>query len=214
MITYHKIQTVFLRDPDTNFKKLLEGQFAKPEFEYLANNQWHWTEKVDGMNIRVMFTGEKVYLAGKSDNAAIHPHLTEQLQSLFPLDKMQSVFGSSETGESLGICLYGEGFGAGIQSGGYYQQNKDFILFDVKIGDLWLERPNIEDVANKLDCRIVPVVGTGSLSEAVEFARTGYKSTIANEAHVAEGLIMKPTTELINRRGERVISKIKFKDFS
>jgi hypothetical protein len=66
MDIYHKIQTVFLRNTEDNFKSLLEGQFAKPEFEFLANNQWDWTEKVDGMNIRVMFNGEKVYLAGKT----------------------------------------------------------------------------------------------------------------------------------------------------
>ena len=56
METYHKIQTVWLRDPDNRYKTLLEGQWATPEFEYLANNEWTFTEKVDGTNVRVMFT--------------------------------------------------------------------------------------------------------------------------------------------------------------
>lgn len=214
METYHKIQTVFLRDPETKFKKLLEGQFAKPEFEFLANNKWHWTEKVDGMNIRVLYNGERVSYAGKSDNATLHPHLTERLQALFTGSKMEDLFGSAENGNQVQVCLYGEGYGTGIQSGGYYKDSKDFILFDVKIGSLWLERADVCDIAQKLGCEVVPVVGTGTLLEAVEFARTGYNSTIAKDTHVAEGLIMKPATELFNRRSERVITKIKFKDFS
>ena len=48
MKEYHKIQTVYLRDPETKFRILLEGQYATPELEYLAQNKWTWTEKVDG----------------------------------------------------------------------------------------------------------------------------------------------------------------------
>ncbi|MBU1082564.1 MAG: hypothetical protein KKB59_18905, partial [Spirochaetes bacterium] len=48
MQKYHKIQTVFKRDPETKFKTLLIGDFALPEFEYLKNNLWVYTEKVDG----------------------------------------------------------------------------------------------------------------------------------------------------------------------
>lgn len=40
MKEYHKIQTVFLRNPETKFKTLIEGQFSLPEFEYLKNNLW------------------------------------------------------------------------------------------------------------------------------------------------------------------------------
>lgn len=45
MKEYHKIQTVFLRDPNTKFKTLLEGEFALPEFKYLANNEWVFTNQ-------------------------------------------------------------------------------------------------------------------------------------------------------------------------
>lgn len=37
---YHKIQTVFKRNPATNYKTLLMYEWSKPEFEYLAKNQW------------------------------------------------------------------------------------------------------------------------------------------------------------------------------
>jgi hypothetical protein len=90
----------------------------------------------------------------------------------------------------------------------------DFILFDAKIGGWWLARPNLEDVADKLGVGIVPVIGKGSLLEAVEYVKNGYKSTIAhNRAHEAEGLIMKPEVDLFNRHGYRIVAKIKARDF-
>jgi hypothetical protein len=216
MIEYHKIQTAYLRDPDTNFKSLLEGQWSKLEFGYLANNDWEWTEKVDGMNIRVMWDGSTVKFAGKSDNAQIHPDLFRVLIETFTAQKMGAQFGvfDPESVTPIEACLYGEGYGAGIQKGGNYRPDKSFILFDVKVGDTWLERNNVADVANGLGCDMVPVVGIGTLSDAVEFAKSGYDSICAQTSSSAEGLIMRPLAELRNRRGERVITKIKYKDFS
>jgi hypothetical protein len=90
----------------------------------------------------------------------------------------------------------------------------DFILFDCKVDTWWLTRESIEDIATKLEIQIVPIIGKGKLLDAVEFVKRGYKSTIAeNKDYIAEGLIMKPSVELFNRKGERIISKIKYKDF-
>ncbi len=214
MNTYHKIQTVFLRDPATQHKTLLEGVYAKPDFEYLAYNEWQCTEKIDGTNIRVMWDGINVSYNGKTDNAQIHADLMRHLYEEFTAEKMTAQFGSDSGFELYKpICLYGEGYGAGIQSGGYYRQDKAFILFDVKVGDTWLERPNVEDVAAGMECPIVPILFTLTLPEAVEKVRKGFFAASAREDHTAEGLVMRPTSELFNRFGERVITKLKYKDF-
>jgi hypothetical protein len=212
MKEYHKIQTVFLRNPGSNHKTLLEGQWAKPEFDFLQNAEWIWTEKIDGTNIRVMWDGQTVRFGGKTDNASILMFLLKVLQDTFTPERLAEQFGSEQTS----VCLYGEGYGAKIQKfGGHYiPAGTDFILFDCKVGDWWLERESLQEIASNLRIDIVPIVGQGSLLEAIEFARTGYKSVIAqNSDFVAEGLIMKPKVELFNRKGERVVSKIKFKDF-
>lgn len=109
MKEYHKIQTVFLRDPQTNYKTLLEGEFALPEFEYLADNEWMFTEKVDGTNTRVMFDGQQITFGGKTDNAQIPALLVTRLQNVF-LPQLE-IF---KTKFIDGICLYGEGYGAKI----------------------------------------------------------------------------------------------------
>jgi len=207
-IEYQKIQTVFLRDPEANFKRLREGQFAKPEFEFLQALEWLWTEKIDGANIRVMWDGEAVRFGGKTDRANIPATLVARLQDLFTPDKFRASFD-----DGAPVCLYGEGFGAGIQRGGaYIPDGVDFILFDVRVGDVWLEWTNVCDVARKLDIRAVPVVGAGPLLGAVECARGGLASTIGTAQ--AEGLVMRPAVTLCDRFGKRILAKIKTRDFA
>lgn len=219
MIEYHKIQTVFLRSPETKYKELMEGVWALPEFEVLKDLQWTWTEKIDGTNIRILWDGINVRFGGKTDDAQIAAFLLKVLQATFTKEKMTAVFGNADDvlpGSPLPqVCLYGEGYGAKIQKGGNYMPDRtDFILFDSKIEGWWLTRPSIEDIATKLGIPIVPIIGTGTLWQAVQFVKNGYKSTIAhNKEYPAEGLIMKPPVELFNRNGERIISKIKFRDF-
>ncbi len=211
MNEYHKIQTVFKRDPMTKFKTLLEGEYSMPEFEYLQNNEWMFTEKVDGTNIRVMYNGiGQIKFGGKSDNAQIPSHLINELNELFNTPDMKISF--SEIFGNEMACLYGEGYGAKIQKGGgNYRQDQGFVLFDVKIGDWWLQQKDVEDIASKLNIDIVPFVGKGTLGTMINWARTGFKSYWGD--FKAEGLVAKPATELIARRGDRIITKIKCKDF-
>jgi hypothetical protein len=217
MVTYHKIQTVFLRSPESNFKNLMEGQWALPEFQALQNIEWVWTEKIDGTNIRIIWDGFNVRFGGKTDDAQMPTFLLKVLQDTFTPEKMAAQFGKgfTEQDEKIEVCLYGEGYGAKIQKGGNYLPDRtDFILFDAKVQNWWLTRDSIEDISTNLEIPIVPIIGKGTLLDAVEYCKKGFKSTIAhNKNYDAEGLIMKPSVELFNRRGDRIVSKIKFKDF-
>lgn len=204
---YHKIQTVYMRDMESRRKTLLPGRFSTPEFEYLKDNQWVWTEKVDGTNIRVMVHDGKVSFGGRPDNAQIPAPLVERLRCIFdPIqDNMRMIFPD-------GGCLYGEGFGAKIQKGGgNYGARQDFVLFDVRVGRWWLERNNVASVAMQLGLNIVPIVGHGTLAEMVEFVKAGIKSTWGD--FLAEGVVARPCVELITRGGHRVITKLKSRDF-
>lgn len=208
MNEYHKIQTIFKRDMQNKGKTLLEGQWTLPEFEYLASNIWAFTEKVDGTNIRVMLNDGRITFGGKTDAAQIPAQLVMRLNDKFlPLaDKMQDTFGCD-------ACLYGEGYGAKIQKGGgNYREDQDFVLFDVKIGDWWLQREGVEDVARKLSIDVVPIIGYGTLHDAVSEAKSGIVSMWGN--FQAEGIVARPTTELKTRSGHRIITKIKCRDFS
>ena len=51
---YHKILSLFKRDMEGN-KKFIIGKWTTDELKFLKDNDWVWTEKVDGTNIRVMW---------------------------------------------------------------------------------------------------------------------------------------------------------------
>ena len=100
---------------------------------------------------------------------------------------------------------------AGIQNGGNYRPEQSFVLFDVRIGDLWLRRKDVEDLASQLGIEVVPLCGSGTLDEMVAQCQKGFNSAWGN--FQAEGLIAKPQVELCSRHGERVITKLKCRDF-
>ena len=210
MNEYHKIVTLFERDPATKFRTLLADKYALPEFEFLEHNEWVFTEKVDGTNIRVMVNplGDgRVRFGGKTDAAQIPAFLVDRLNERFltQADELAEMFPD-------GGCLYGEGYGTKIQKGGgNYRDDQDFVLFDVKVGDWWLERHNVEDVAGKLGLDTVPIIGTGTLLEMVAKAHGGFDSVWGSFR--AEGIVARPKTELRTRSGHRIITKIKYKDF-
>jgi len=207
---YHKIQTVYKRDSSVpgKIKPLIEGQYSIPEFEYLATNTWVWTEKIHGANIRVIWDHEieRVKFRGKTDDAQIPTILYERLEDLLPAEKFKSVF------PGYSACLYGEGLSKGIGWTSKYTSNEpSIVLFDVKVDIWWLERENVEDISNKLDISITPILGEGNLSSAIEVTRNGFNSTWGD--FIAEGLVMRPKVELQTRGGERIITKVKYKDF-
>lgn len=208
MSKYHKIDTVFKRDPETKHKRLILGDYSIPEFKYLAGNEWVWTEKVDGTNIRIMLSpyGELVF-GGKTDDAQLYAPLVARLQELFLPQKlfMQTMFPE-------GVTLYGEGYGARIQKGGgNYLPHVDFVLFDVKIGYWWLQRDAVHEIGKKLGLMVVPIIGAGTLPDMVDFVRSGFKSWWGD--FFAEGVVARPRVELRDRANRRIITKLKHKDF-
>lgn len=208
MKEYHKIHTVYKRDPETNFKDLLLNQFSTPEFEYLKDNIWVFTEKIDGTNIRVLFDGEEIAFRGKTDNAQIPVFLLERLKEIFlpQLAVFKEIFTDTQ------VCLYGEGYGAKIQKGGgNYRKDQSFVLFDVRIGEWWLQRKDVEETAERLTIDVVPIIGQGTLSDMTTLARKGFHSAWGD--FTAEGIVAKPLVELKTRSGQRIVTKLKYHDF-
>ena len=129
------------------------------------------------------------------------------------LNTQFNVYELDETKIPKRYTLYGEGFGAGIQSGGYYRKDNSFIGFDVKVDDMYLLRENRDEIFNKLGVDIVPFVGKFTIDEAIEYVKKGFNSNIAEETHLAEGLVLRTPMGLKTRRGERIIFKVKTCDF-
>ena len=204
---YHKIEGLFRRSEET--KKLMEGTFRNPAIEFLKDNTWDFTEKIDGTNIRIIWDGHKVEFRGRTDRAQIPSDLLNRLIELFGGDANEQIF-EQNFGERQ-VILYGEGYGAKIQNGGNYKNTQDFILFDVMIGSNFQSRETIEEVAKMFNLDVVPIVLKGTIRDGIDFVKSYPDSTIGTAK--MEGLVGRPFVELRDRCGNRIIVKIKVDDF-
>lgn len=221
MKPYHKIKTLWKRDPDNRYKTLLENKWATPYFQYLKDIEWMWQEKIDGTNIRAIYCPQTdiVEFRGRTDKAQIPPYLLEVLQENIDSHFFNDAFDLGKSGDAP-ITLYGEGFGERIQKIGHLYGPPNFCLFDVRIGDYWMDQSFVEEVAYELPSPLTsaPVVGFGPLKSAISFTERGFSSDFSNHSEhgdrfPAEGLIVRPLLELLDRSGNRIIGKIKHRDF-
>ena len=169
------------------------------------------TEKVDGTNIRIGWDGHRITYAGRTDKAEIPRELSDSLTNTFCTPEMEYVF--EQLFDDKTCILFGEGYGAKIQSGGDYSPTQKFILFDVQIDCFYLSRENVADIASKLGLDVVPVVFRGTLDEAITFVSEHHMSTLGNGKHEMEGLVLQPAGEVLyDHRMKPVKCKCKYRD--
>lgn len=211
MTEYTKIETIYERDMEGT-KKLIEGKFRNETVEFLKDNRWIGTEKIDGTNVGIVWDGHKVSYQGRTERAQIPTHLMNKLIEMFGGTVNEEVF-EQKFGE-MQVILFGEGYGAKIQKGGgNYRSDVSFILFDAYLpeSNLWLKRDAVEDIAKTFGIDAVPIVYEGDLASAVEFVKSKPKSTIGTSD--MEGIVCKPAVDMLDRMGRRLVVKIKVCDF-
>lgn len=214
---YPKIYSPFQRfhaGPERN--KLNRDLWLRPEFEALKDLAWEWTEKIDGTNVRVIWDGHKVRFGGRTDDAQMPIALLDVLTEMFPEELMENQF------KGAPATLYGEGYGAKIQKGGgNYRPDPGFVLFDVLVPDSsgntdlgywWLRRQDVVAVATGLGIDMVPLIMVDNIPAAIKAVTLGMPSTWGD--FPAEGLVGKPPLGILGRDGDRLMVKIKAKDFS
>jgi hypothetical protein len=217
---YHKIDTIFERDPKT-FKirydsdlgyghKLAKTIFSIPK-------TWEWTEKIDGTNIYISYKdpnrNSDFYVGGRTEEAEIPKAIDCYIHDCVRLSSLKEIFGDKH------VVIYGEGYGGKIQAGdkdkkrgGKYNDQERFIVFDILVkGKYWLSRENIVDVCEKLKLDVVPFVGEFSIGEATQIVRNGLTSKLADVQ--AEGLVGRTSVPIFDTEHERLICKLKTKDF-
>lgn len=187
------------------------------------------------------YTGVRFSVAfkGKTDNANLCKTLVPFYEEHYPNEKVFNALGIKEfipleefpehkwyiskenpipdvTKVPKMYTIYAEGYGVSIQSGGgYIKDHTELIGFDVKVNDTYLLRENRDEILNKLGMPIVPFIGQFTIDEAIEYVKKGFKSTISQDKNlIAEGLVLRTPLGLKNRRGDRIIVKVKYKDFA
>jgi len=215
MKRYSKIETLFKRGDDGKVTR----EYRLPEFEMIKPESWIFTEKIDGMNIRISLSSTGLDVRGRSDAAQIPEQLMAYIDSkLWDLDRWKDVFPDIISGEAgvsalSNVTLFGEGYGPKIQSGGEYAPEQRFVLFDVRVGEWWLNWGDVKDVAGKmgidhvLECSII---NPKFVKESVAY---GFPSLFAEGDRDIEGIVARLDPQLRLRNGSRLMWKLKTKDF-
>lgn len=170
---------------------------------------------------------------GKTDNASIPPILFKHLQKNFPTDRVLAALGLKNyipveefeerrwlkegIAKAPKYTVYGEGYGKSVQKCGvrYIKDNAGFILFDVKVNELYLLPEVAKEIAQKLGCPYVPELEPMSIDEAIELCKKTFLSKISEDPTlVAEGVVLKTPVGLLDRSGKRIIVKVKCEDFA
>lgn len=220
MLEYPKIETLYNRDDKFKVKT---DEFRLSEFGLI--NQWLITEKIDGTNIRVMIDHGRITFGGRTDNAQIPTFLLATLQSIFTEEAYLTAFLTLDAKLPEQVCLFGEGYGEKIQKvGSRYRKGTSFRLFDVWVDGWWLNWSDVEDVARKLGIQTVPVLAhvwvrdVPDSYENLQFMFPMSTSMVAgtegDPTLQAEGVVARTDPLLFDRRGHRVMWKLKFKDFA
>ena len=214
MRTYFKIDTVFKRAEDGTHK--LTREWCNPLVDYLKNNEWEFTEKIDGTNTPVHWDGHNITYGGRTEDAVVPEKVREALDEIFDeaeIQVIEQMFGEKE------VTFYGEMYGGDISKKhkgvAYACKKESYILFDIQVGDVWLSRENVLDIGKKLGIDVVPTYMTGTLSYGVNVIERG----VAEELHslrgnrMIEGFVARPMVRVFDWKGRPVCVKIRVDDF-
>lgn len=204
---YEKINTLFKRDKEKDFT-IIPGDYSTPEMNNVI--LWSVSEKIDGMNIRVIFTREGIEFRGRTDNAQIPGNLLKYLMKTFTAEGLSEVF---DLEKAERVILYGEGYGPKIQKGGKYRDDVSFILFDVLIDDIWMKEEDVTRFANNLDIDRAPLLGKMIHEDVVEFVKSRPESKAGKPGTIMEGVVCRSEPLMLDRMGRRVIFKLKVEDY-
>lgn len=229
---YPKILAPFKRETNKS-KYVNESLWSKPEFKMLKDVEWVWTAKADGTSIKLYWNGDKVQFFGHTDKSQLSKLTLDYLNKTFGTPEAESVFeslyGSNE------VNVYGE-FCSKEMNEDYGHQNGMFYVFDVQnaTSGKWWDRNSVVEFADSFDIQAVPIMLKGTIDKAVSFVRlanrtwnkdfkTSYfisnkeKSYLVDcpfsESAKLEGLVGRLPYELLDANGERIITKVKCKDY-
>ncbi|KKN89774.1 hypothetical protein LCGC14_0236200 [marine sediment metagenome] len=139
----------------------------------------------------------------------------ETFISLFDQDDLEKRF------EALGlpeVVVFGEAYGGKIQGmQETYGDQIKFIVFEVKIGDMWLSVPQAADVALQLNLEFVHYARVSTDIEVLNSLRGAFSvqagRNLGKMDKRREGIVLRPLIEVRKNNGKRIIAKHKSDEF-
>lgn len=205
---FQKISALFLRDGPKE-RLVNENKLALKWVEALRDIEFWASEKIDGTSVGIKWDGERVSFVGHTDKSQFCPHYLEYLQNRFGTPEFESciegIFGDRP------VTIYGEGISKDYNVD-YGFPEGEFIMYDIQYENRrFAEREFVHEVAEKLGMK-TPYEEKMSLQHAIAFVKSRPDSFLDKEKKL-EGLVLRAPVELYLNNGERVITKVKVKDF-
>lgn len=192
------------------------------------------TEKIHGCNFRVqleqVYPGDwKITYGSRNHEVALGSNFYgDKPVRWFTPERLEELVHAAfflTKGNGAPVTIYGEIFGSSIQRGvRYLPQEHDgeveFRAFDVKVEDTFLDYANFEAFCISSGLPKTPVVYRGpplleKLNACLEIGTfVGWLEGLDEPLDIAEGVVIKPTREMKNSRGDRLIAKHKSEGFS
>jgi len=137
-----------------------------------------------------------------------HPLFLTLFDKDFLIKKFEEVFPDQDA------VIFGEHYAGKCQGMSHtYGKESKFIGFDVKVGYVWLNVPNAEDVCNQFNVEFVDYVKIEVTLDNLTIERDKPSvQAVRNgilEPKKREGIVLRPLIEMRINNGERVISKYK-----
>jgi hypothetical protein len=156
-----------------------------------AHISWKFEQKRVGF-----FTGEN------------HPLFVSLFNEEFLIKKFEEIFPDQN------VVIFGEHYGGKCQGMSHtYGKESKFIGFDVKVGEIWLNVPNAEDVCNQFNIEFVHYNKIDVTLENLTALRDMYSMQAVRNGmgydHKREGIVCRPLVEMRTNNGDRVICKYK-----
>lgn len=175
----------------------------------LANTIWQYKRKLDGANLRVRWDGEQALWNGKSNNFQCSSDLADYMNNTFIEEIFEEKFGRDKK-----VVLFGEHMGKKVQGNELGLDDDEFILYDVNIDGYWLDGAAIKEIATYFGIHTCyDFMGEGELCEFTGSLVNLIERVSKGEFKDWEGIVATPLVECRTQKGDRVIVKIKNRDY-
>lgn len=176
--------------------------------EIMSFKECYALEKIHGTSAHICWIDEKVILFSGGEKH-------EKFSKLFNEDKLGNKFKELF---DCDVVIYGEAYGGKCQGmSETYGKELKFVVFDVKVGDNWLDVPIAFDVTRKLGLEFVSYNKIKTTLTAIDKQRDlpsmqAFRNGI-EEDKLREGVVLRPLIELKKNNGNRIIVKHKRDEF-
>jgi hypothetical protein len=167
-------------------------------------------EKIHGTSAHVSWRDGRLHFSSGSASST-------RFKALFDEPAMTAKF-MEHIGVGKAATVYGEAYGGKLMGmSKTYGIELGFVVFDIKIDDLWLAVPQAHQLAESLGFQFVHYVKIPTNLEAISRERDADSVQAIRcgmgPGHIREGVVLRPPIEVRKNNDERIIMKHKRDEF-